>query len=155
MTNWRWFGGARCPPGHQRHHLIPRAVLMLAQLGHFLANLQQECPALCSFAANGLPLPGNERLAAETGFALHRGPHPAYTDVVMARVDRIRASSALACRRSRWLAAARIATLQCALRRALTDRHGHRFLLNRCDPMRLFADRAYLDNAITALFGDD
>jgi hypothetical protein len=54
---------------------------------------------------------------------------------------------------SRLAAAARIRLLQSALCRAPTDRHGLRFRLNRRDPMRIFADRAYLDEAITALFG--
>ena len=36
---------------------------------------------------------------------------------------------------------------------ALTDRHGGGFWLNRRDPMRLFADRPYLDEAIDKLFG--
>lgn len=123
------------------------------QLGSFLSLLEQDGLSLSSFAANGLPLPADERLAAATGHALHRGPHPAYSDVVMARVEWIRASSLLESRQGRWQAVARIATLQSALRRALTDRHGHRFWLNRRDPMRIFADRAYLDAAIDALFG--
>ena len=45
-------------------------------------------------------------------------------------------------------------TLQAALRRALTDRHRQHLWLNRRDPMRIFADRAYLDAAIAAMFGD-
>ena len=36
---------------------------------------------------------------------------------------------------------------------ALTDRHGAGFWLNRRDPMRIFADRPYLDDAIERLFG--
>jgi hypothetical protein len=50
-------------------------------------------------------------------------------------------------------AASRLRLLQTVLRRALTDRHGMNFWLNRRDPMRLFADRPYLDDAIERLFG--
>ena len=47
----------------------------------------------------------------------------------------------------------RLRLLQDTARRALTDRHGAGFWLNRRDPMRLFADRPYLDEAIDRLFG--
>ncbi|KAB2856424.1 MAG: hypothetical protein F9K41_06580 [Sphingopyxis terrae] len=72
-----------------------------------------------------------------------------------ARVERIRICferqinrDARAARRT---AAMRLALLQGSLRRALTDRRGTGF--NRRDPMRLFAVRPYLDEAITRLFG--
>ena len=39
------------------------------------------------------------------------------------------------------------------MRRALTDGRGGGFWLNRRDPMRLFVDRSYLDDAIERLFG--
>ncbi|MBU7589148.1 MAG: hypothetical protein KAF42_08045 [Sphingopyxis terrae] len=74
--------------------------------------------------------------------------------MMTARVDRIRICferqinrDASAARRT---AAIRVALLQDSLRRALTDRRGTGF--NRRDPMRLFADRPYLDEAITRLF---
>jgi hypothetical protein len=38
------------------------------------------------------------------------------------------------------------------LRPALTDRQHYHLLLNRRDPMRLFADRAYMHEAIYAPF---
>jgi len=44
------------------------------------------------------------------------------------------------------------APVQDTTRRALTDRHGAGFWLNRRDPMRLFVDRPYLDEAIDRLF---
>ena len=49
----------------------------------------------------------------------------------------------------------RLRLLQDTTRRALTDRHGGGFWLNRRDPMRLFVDRPYLDEAIDRLFGSD
>ena len=52
------------------------------------------------------------------------------------------------------LAVMRLRLLQDTTRRALTDGHGARFWLNRRDPMRLFADRPYLDKAIEELFGE-
>ena len=99
--------------------------------------------------------PRPEPLALSCGHAKSRGPHHGYHDVMTARVDRIRICferqinrDARAARRT---AAMRLALLQGSLRRALTDRRGTGF--NRRDPMRLFADRPYLDEAITRLFG--
>lgn len=83
-----------------------------------------------------------------------RGPHHGYHDVMTARGDRIRICFERQINRdapaARRTAAMRPALLQDSLRRALTDRRGTGF--NRRDPMRLFADRPYLDEAITRLF---
>lgn len=96
-------------------------------------------------------------MALSSGHALHRGPHYGYTDVLAARVERIRAHFALHApadpRDARRTATMRLLLLQDVMRRALTDRHGGGFWLNRRDPMRLFADRPYLDDAIERLFG--
>jgi hypothetical protein len=154
MSARRWPALGQCRPGHQRHHLLPLSLLTRPQMADFLAQLNGAGGLLSDFAANGQWLPATERLAAETGLALHRGPHPAYSDVVAARVDQIRSSADMASVAGRWATRARLATLQAALRRALTDQHRLRFWLNRRDPMRVFADRAYLDDAITALFAD-
>jgi hypothetical protein len=92
-----------------------------------------------------------------SGHALHRGPHRGYSDVVTARVERIRVHFALQAaadiRAARRAAVMRLRLLQDTTRRALTDGHGAGFWLNRHDPMRLFVDRPYLDEAIERLFG--
>lgn len=151
----RWHRGSPRLAGFQRHHLIPLALTRRAQFAALFAGLEDDGLRLGRFAQNGLHLPSCEAAAAALGHALHRGPHPAYTDVVAARLDAIRASAPLARPAERWATVSRISTLQAALRRALTDRHGQSFWLSRRDPMRLFADRAYLDSAIDALFGED
>src|SRR3546814_3361484 len=88
-----------------------------------------------------------------TLFRSHRG----YSDVVAARVEGIRAHFALQApadiRAVRRTAVMRLRLLRDTTRRALTDGHGGGFWLNRCDPMRLFVDRPYLDEAIDRLFG--
>jgi A nuclease family of the HNH/ENDO VII superfamily with conserved AHH len=154
MTARRWQQGSVCPPGFQRHHLIPMALTRRAQLASLFAALEGDGLRLGRFPQNGLHLPACEAAAAMLGHALHRGPHPAYTDVVAARLDAIRANARLIHPADRWATVDRIRTLQAALRRALTDRHRHGLWLNRRDPMRLFADRAYLDSAIDALFAE-
>jgi hypothetical protein len=153
----RWSGAAPAEAGYQRHHLIPVALLQRPQMAAMFADLRGEGFVLHRFDLNGLVLPGNERLAWQSGHALHRGPHRAYSDVVAARVEQFRASYAREVATdapaARRIAAMRLRLLQDTLRRALTDRHGTAFWLNRRDPMRLFADRPYLDGAIERLFG--
>jgi A nuclease family of the HNH/ENDO VII superfamily with conserved AHH len=124
------------------------------QFQPLFAALAEDGLRLRRFADNGLLLPADEATASMLGHALHRGPHPSYTDVVAARIQAIRVSTNLYDRDGRWAAINRMRTLQRALRRALTDRHRHSLWLNRRDPMRIFADRGYLDDAINALFGD-
>lgn len=149
-----WIGAARPPPGFQRHHILPLALLRRPQMEDFLQSLASADFILRNFAQNGLLLPSQDWSARATGHALHRGPHDAYTDVITARVDQIRSSfAAMPGHEAGWVAVGRLRTLQAAMRRALTDRHGHGFWLNRRDPMRLFADRPYLDSAIDRMFG--
>jgi len=155
MTVRGWQNASTCRTGFQRHHLIPVALANRAQFSGMFGALATEGLRLGRFIENGLHLPAHEGAASALGHALHRGPHPAYTDVVAARIEAIRVTSSLDHCRGQWEAIARIHTLQRALRRALTDRHSHFLWLNRRDPMRIFADRSYLDDAINALFDPD
>lgn len=119
--------------------------------------LRAEGFSLQQFGRNGLMLPACEGTALWSGHALHRGPHRRYNDVIAARVEQIRVHFTLHApadpRAARRLAVTRLRLLQDVMRRALTDRHGGAFWLNRRDPMRMFVDRPYLDNAIDQLFG--
>ena len=83
---------------------------------------------------------------------MHRGPHPHYTAVVTARVERIRA---LHYRDSRTTpdAVTRLNRLQHSLRAVLSGSAPRLIQLNRRDPMRLFADYSTLDAAIEELSG--
>lgn len=158
MTPTRDWQGAPPPQtGFQRHHLIPISLLHRPQMAAMFDQLQIENFALQHFGRNGLMLPACEPVALRSGHALHRGPHHGYSDVVAARVERIRAHFAVQApadmRLARRTAVKRLRLLQDATRRALTDRHGAGFWLNRRDPMRLFVDRPYLDAAIDKLFG--
>jgi hypothetical protein len=152
-----WQGAPPPQTGFQRHHLIPIGLLRRPQMTMMFDQLHVEDFSLHHFERNGLILPACEPTALRSGHALHRGPHQGYSDVVAARVDGIRAHFALHAsadlRMARRTAVMRLRLLQDATRRALTDRHGAGFWLNRCDPMRLFVDRPYLDEAIDRLFG--
>lgn len=120
--------------------------------------LEAEGFGLHIFAQNGQLLPASEAAAAQSGHALHRGPHHGYSDVVTARVEAIRryfvAEAMRDMRAARRTAKMRLMLLQQATRRALTDRHRGRFRLNKRDPMRIFADRPYLDTAIDLMFAN-
>lgn len=153
----RWQGAVPPRPGYQRHHLIPLALLGRPQMAAMFDALAPEGFALQHFGLNGLLLPACESTALQSGHALHCGPHAGYSDVVATRVECVRVHFAMQAERdpreARRTAAMRLRLIQSAARRALTDRHGLGFWLNRRDPMRLFADRPYLDAAIDALFG--
>ncbi|MBN8844014.1 MAG: AHH domain-containing protein [Sphingomonadales bacterium] len=156
MTHRCWQGAPPPRPGFQRHHLIPVALLQQPQMAAMFDDLRAEGFALRQFGQNGLMLPASEAAAVWSGHALHRGPHHGYNDVIAARVDRIRVHFAFHApidpRNARRTAVMRLRLLQDTMRRALTDRHGGTFWLNRRDPMRLFADRPYLDETIERLF---
>lgn len=157
MPGRGWQGAPPPLSGFQRHHLIPIALLRRPQMATMFDHLRGEGFALQNFAGNGLVLPACEPAALRSGHALHRGPHRGYSDVVAARVEGIRAHFALQAptdiRAARRTAVMRLRLLQDTTRRALTDGHGGSFWLNRRDPMRLFVDRPYLDEAIDRLFG--
>ena len=157
MRARRWYGAPAAQTGFQRHHLIPVSLMQRPQMAAMFEQLRAEGFALHHFDRNGLVLPACEPAALRSGHALHRGPHQGYSDVVAARVEMIRAHFALQApadlRGARRTAVMRLRLLQDTTRRALTDRHGRGFWLNRRDPMRLFVDRPYLDDAIDRLFG--
>lgn len=157
MPGRGWQGAPPPRPGFQRHHLVPVALLYRPQMAAMFAALEVDGFGLHSFDRNGLMLPACERVAIRSGHAMHRGPHHGYNDVIAARVETIRLHFAAQAPHDLWAArrtaTMRIALLQDVMRRALTDRHRARFWLNRRDPMRLFADRPYLDEAIERLFG--
>ncbi|AJA09351.1 hypothetical protein SKP52_12280 [Sphingopyxis fribergensis] len=157
MPGRGWYGAPPPQTGFQRHHLIPFALMQRPQMEAMFEELHTEGFALQNFGRNGLMLPASEPAALRSGHALHRGPHHGYSDVITARVERIRAHFTLHAsadlRAARRTAVMRLRLLQDTTRRALTDRHGAGFWLNRRDPMRLFVDRPYLDEAIEMLFG--
>ncbi len=156
MPGRGWYGAPAPQTGFQRHHLIPIALLHRPQMAAMFEQLHVEGFALEHFGRNGLMLPACEPVALRSGHALHRGPHRGYSDVIAARVEGIRAHFAFHAptdpRAARRTAVMRLRLLQDTTRRALTDRHGAGFWLNRRDPMRLFVDRPYLDEAIDRLF---
>ncbi|HWV59051.1 MAG TPA: AHH domain-containing protein [Sphingopyxis sp.] len=157
MPGRGWHGAPAAQAGFQRHHLIPVSLMQRPQMAAMFEQLRIEGFALHHFDRNGLVLPACEPAALRSGHALHRGPHQGYSDVVAARVEMIRAHFALQApadlRGARRTAVMRLRLLQDTTRRALTDGHGGGFWLNRRDPMRLFFDRPYLDDAIERLFG--
>src|SRR3546814_15624272 len=95
MPGRGWHGAPPPPSGFQRHHLIPIVLLRRPQMAVMFDHLRDEGFALQNFTGNGLVLPACEPAALRSGHALHRGPHRGYSDVVAARVERIRGHFAL------------------------------------------------------------
>lgn len=135
---------------YQQHHLIPVAIGRRPQIGRFLVGLHLAGFHIEDRACNLILLPADEATAAGNGQTMHRGPHPHYTAVVTARVERIRE---LHYRHHRTTpdAVARLNRLQRSLRAVLSGSAPRLLQLNRRDPMRLFADYSALDAAIDAL----
>ena len=141
-------------PGYQHHHLLPLALGRHSQIGQFLGSLAPVGFRLTDREGNCLWLPAQERLSWRTGAALHRGPHPRYTDVVASRVERIRRGSEGLPASQRDLAALRrLRRLQRTLTHILSGTGPRLVQLNRRDPLRLFDDYSQLDAAIGALHG--
>ena len=134
----------------QQHHLIPVSVGRRPQIGHFLIGLHLAGFHIEDAATNLIALPADEETAAASGAAMHRGPHPRYTEVVTARVERIRALH-YRHRRGSGDAVARLHRLQRALEAVLAGKAPRLIQLNRRDPMRLFTDYSALDAAIDAM----
>lgn len=154
----RWPTRTPSLPGFQRHHILPIGLLNRRQFGGFFAWVGLYGFAFNRFGSNGIMLPARSREARRTGLALHRGPHPGYSDIVAARVEAIRVAAVARLRRSSGQAArdaiGRLRVLQSALRRTLDGSAPRSIWLNRRDPMRLYADTHALDRQIYALFPD-
>jgi hypothetical protein len=143
-------------PGFQHHHLLPLALNRRAQIRQFLETLHNNGFRLTDRQTNCLWLPAQESLSWRTGAALHRGPHPRYSDVVIARIDRIRIGSLrLPPGLSEAMAVRRLRRLQRALAYILSGAGPRLVQLNRRDPLRLFEDYSQLDAAISVLHGED
>lgn len=141
-------GAAGYDPGLQRHHLLPRQLLSQRCFGRMFAAVGRQRVGFDDFRCNGLLLPATEAASIQTGMPLHRGPHPRYNEVVMARVGRIEAHWALARPFGDDAALAdallRLRLLQGALRRQLLAER-RRVLLNRNDPLGAGFDFGELD----------
>lgn len=142
-------------PRLQRHHLLPRQLLSQPCFGAMFAHVGRARVGFDDFRANGLLLPATEAATLCTGMPLHRGPHPRYNEVVIARVGRIEADWALTRRRSEEAALIeallRLHLLQAALRRRLLSQR-RRVLLNRNDPLGTGFDFAELDAMAESLW---
>lgn len=134
--------------GLQRHHLLPRQLLTQRCFGAMFTDIGRARVGFDDFRRNGLLLPGTEIASIRTGMPLHRGPHPRYNEVVIARVGRIEARWSLVRKQDDAAALAeallRLHLLQGALRRQLFAER-RRVLLNRNDPVGVGYDFSELD----------
>ncbi len=141
-------GNAGYDPGLQRHHLLPRQLLSQRCFGRMFAEVGRGQVGFDDFRRNGLLLPATEAASVRSGMPLHRGPHPRYNEVVIARVGRIEARWSVVRRRDDEAALVealmRLHLLQSALRRHLLAQR-RRVVLNRKDPLGTGFDFTQLD----------
>jgi hypothetical protein len=141
-------GNSGYNPGLQRHHLLPRQLLSQRCFGRMFAEVGLSRVGFDDFRRNGLLLPSTESASVRSGMPLHRGPHPRYNEVVIARVGRIEAQWSLVRRQDAGAALEeallRLYVLQGALRRQLLAER-RRFVLNRNDPLGTGFDFTELD----------
>jgi hypothetical protein len=141
-------GTAAYDPGRQRHHLLPCQLLSQRCFGRMFAGVGRNNVGFDDFRRNGLLLPATELASVRSGMPLHRGPHPRYNEVVIARVGRIEASWAEQRLHNSEAALAealmRLHLLQSALRRQLLAER-RRVMLSRKDPLGTGFDFTELD----------
>ncbi len=142
------FGAPDYQPGLQRHHLLPRQLLIHRSLGRLIAAVGQDRIGFDDFRRNGLLLPASDNAAVRLGLPLRRGPHRDYNAMVFERVGQIEARWAQVRFRAPEVALIealeRLRLLQSALRRRLLSER-RQLQLNRRDPQRRAADFAVLD----------
>ena len=145
-------------PGLQRHHLLPCQLLSQRCFGRMFSEVGRTNVGFDDFRRNGLLLPATEAASVRSGMPLHRGPHPRYNEVVIARVGRIEASWAEQRLHDREAALVeallRLHLLQSALRRQLLAQR-RRVVLSRKDPLGTGFDFAQLDAMAEALWAAD
>jgi hypothetical protein len=134
----------------QRHHLLPVALVGRGAINRFLDRIGLEQVGFHDFRRNGLLLPAEERLASQMALPLHRGPHPAYTDLVAERLGRFEAD--LSRTGKGGDARMRVRLLQNALRKRLLAARKKPMILNRRDPLGAGVDFSSLDDMAETLF---
>lgn len=143
-------------PGMQRHHLLPRQLLVTPCFSPLFEAIGRERIGFEDFRSNGLLLPASGSAAVRMGLPLHRGPHRDYNALVFERVGQVEASwSALRLRAPELAlgeAVQRLQLLQKALRRRLLDPVRKRLQLSRHDPLGKEADFADLDAMVDMLW---
>lgn len=142
-------------PGLQRHHLLPRQLLVNPALERMFTAIGVEQNRFEDFRENGLLLPCDEPAAIRVGLPLHRGPHRRYSALVMERVGQIEAAWTTQRRidpqAAMVQAQMRLGLLQKALRRFLLEGTRRRLLLNRHDPLGAGTDFSELDTMADAM----
>jgi hypothetical protein len=135
-------------PGLQRHHILPRQILVRSCFQPLLCSLGRQRLNFDDFRHNGLLLPANDQAVVRIGLPLHRGPHRDYNAMVIERVGQIEGSWSATRLRAPEVALQdaleRLQLLQRALRRRLLDQQ-RRLRLNRNDPLWQGIDFTELD----------
>ena len=89
-------GSENYRPDWQRQHLIPTQLLTDEELAGFFQHLKDAGYNHDNFDFNGILLPSQNAVALAEGFALHRGSHPQYTQLVDRLVTEVKVETELA-----------------------------------------------------------
>ena len=149
MTSFVGCKTDRPKPGFQRHHLIPLEIVRKPHFRDLFNTVRSKGFNPNDFRTNGMWLPATEELAVEYGLAMHRGPHPQYSELVsdwIAQLARAQLRHPVELNHLLLL-------LQRRLRKFLTNRPSY-FLLNRNDPLRARAGFSSVDDDIDKLWPD-
>lgn len=144
-------GAPEHSPGLQRHHILPRQLLVRGAFARLVATVGVYRLGIDDFRRNGILLPATEQGALRIGLPLHRGPHPRYNELVLERAGQIEAAWS---RRgshpdANLDALMRFDLLRRALRRRLLDPHRSAGSLHRRDPA---LDFTHLDRMAESLW---
>ena len=135
-------------PGLQRHHILPRQILVRTCFQPLLRSLGRDRLNFDDFRHNGLLLPANDHAVVRIGQPRHRGPHRDYNAMVIERVGQIEGTWSATRLRAPEVALhdalERLQLLQRALRGRLLDQQ-RRLTLNRHDPLGQGVDFTELD----------
>jgi hypothetical protein len=149
MTSFVGCKTDRPKPGFQRHHLIPLEIVRKPHFRDLFNTVRSKGFNPNDFRTNGMWLPATEELTVEYGLAMHRGPHPQYSELVsdwIAQLARAQLRHPVELNHLLLL-------LQRRLRKFLTNRPSY-FLLNRNDPLRARAGFSSVDDDIDKLWPD-
>lgn len=149
MTSFVGCKTDRPKPGFQRHHLIPLEIVRKPHFRDLFNTVRSKGFNPNDFRTNGMWLPATEELTVEYGLAMHRGPHPQYSELVSDWIAQLTHAKNHHPQELKHF----LLLLQRRLRHFLKMRPSC-VLLNRNDPLSLRKGFCSIDDGIDRLWSD-
>lgn len=147
MTTFIGCNGAQSKPGFQRHHIIPLEIVRKPYFRDIFDRVRWVGFNPNDFETNGMWLPATEELALQVNLAMHRGPHPQYSELVSDWISHLTRSRARHPEELNNL----LLMLRDKLRNMLIRRPSH-VHLNRNDPLRVRTGFLNIDDGVGKLW---